>query len=238
MDAIPMDEQDYRGRIRILEDRTRVLEDELALEKARAEHWKRLYLEAGQRRFGKSSEAAGQLGLNLFDEAELESLADAQEHTEAPLDEQKVRSYVRRASRNRSLTVGADTPVVDIEHGGTAPECSCGATMEKSGEFVRETIAVIPAAMVVVRHHHPRYSCPACLGEPAERRSVTVGEDASVLVGTVCDPTLLATVVVDKMRYGLPLYRQEQRMAQLGMDVSRQAMSGWMMLAGSALEPL
>jgi transposase len=233
-----MDEQNYRGRIRVLEDRNQALEDELALEKARAEHWKRLYLEASQRRFGKSSEVAGQLGLNLFDEAELESLADAQEHTEAPLDEQKVRSYTRRASRNRSLTVGADTPVVDIEHGGTAPACPCGSTMEKSGEFIRETIAVIPATKVVVRHRYPQYSCPACLGEPGERRVVTVGEDPSVLGGTICDPTLLATVVVDKMRYGLPLYRQEQRMAQLGMDVSRQAMSGWMMLAGSALEPL
>ena len=62
-----MDEQRYKDRIQ-------ALEDELALEKARAEHWRSLYLSANQKRFGRSIESSHQLGLDLFDEAELENL--------------------------------------------------------------------------------------------------------------------------------------------------------------------
>jgi hypothetical protein len=70
-----MDEQQYKDRIQ-------ALEDELALERARAEHWKSLYLAANQKRFGKSIENSHQLGLDLFDEAEAEVLCDAIENTE------------------------------------------------------------------------------------------------------------------------------------------------------------
>jgi galactokinase len=70
-----MDEQQYKDRIQ-------ALEDELALEKTRAEHWRSLYLSANQKRFGRSIEGSHQMGLDLFDEAELENLCDALENTE------------------------------------------------------------------------------------------------------------------------------------------------------------
>jgi len=226
-----MDEQQYKDRIQ-------ALEDELALERARAEHWKSLYLAANQKRFGKSIENSHQLGLDLFDEAEAEVLCDAIENTEGQLTEQKVRSYTRRASHNRMLTLEASTPVVDIHHDAQAPKCSCESTMVRCGEFVRDTLSVIPASKVIVRHHYPRFECANCLPEPGQSAKVVVCNDDSVLAGTVCDPSLLATIVTDKMQFGLPLYRQEQKLLQEQRGLSRQAMSGWMMLAGGALENL
>lgn len=237
--------QQYQDRIQALEDRNQVLkdrnralEDELASEKANAERWKELYFSFRQQRFGKSAECAQQLGANLFDEAELENLTDAVSHSDGEVTEQQVHTYTRRASRNRVLTAAADTPVVDIRHDGDAPICACGAAMRECGEFVRDTLSIVPATRVVVRHHYPQYACCACLGEPGEQRTVTVSPDASVLGGTVCDPALLATIVTDKMQFGLPLYRQEQKLLAPEGALSRQAMSNWMMLAGTALEPL
>jgi len=226
-----VDEQRYKDRIQ-------ALEDELALEKARAEHWKSLYLAANQKLFGKSIESSHQLGVDLFDEAELENLSDAIENTEGQVTEQKVRSYTRSASRSRLLTLDPSTPVVDIHHDAQAPVCSCESTMSRCGEFVRDTLSVIPASKVIVRHHYPRFECANCLPEPGQSAKAVVCNDNSVLTGTVCDPSLLATIVTDKMQFGLPLYRQEQKLLQDQRGLSRQAMSGWMMLAGGALEPL
>ena len=64
---------------------------------------------------------------------------------------------------------------------------------------------------VVVRHLYPQYRCANCLGEEGESQTLTVGEDASLVKGTVCEPSLFASIVTDKMAYGLPLYRQQQR---------------------------
>ena len=226
-----MDEQHYKNRIQ-------ALEDELALERARTEHWKKLYLLANQKRYGKSIESSHQLGIGLFDEAELENLCDALENTEGPPTEQKVRSYTRRASRSRMLTLDPATPVVDIHHQAQTPVCSCESVMVRCGEFVRDTLSVIPASRVIVRHHYPKFECTNCLPEPGRNAKLVVCNDNSVLTGTVCDPSLLATIVTDKMQFGLPLYRQEQKLVQEQRGLSRQVMSGWMMLAGGALENL
>ena len=226
-----MDEQRYKDRIQ-------ALEDELALEKARAEHWRSLYLSANQKRFGRSIESSHQLGLDLFDEAELENLCDALGNTEGQPTELKVKAYTRRSSQSRMLTLDPSTPVVDIHHDARAPVCGCESTMRPSGEFVRDTLSLVPASTVIVRHHYPRFECPNCLPEPGQSAKTVVRNDNSVLAGTVCDPSLLATIVTDKMQFGLPLYRQEQKLLQEQRGLSRQAMSGWMMLAGKALENL
>ena len=59
-----------------------------------------------------------------------------------------------------------------------------------------------------------------------------------VLKETICEPSLLCGIVSDKMAYGLPLYRQQQRFSQLGVELSRQVMRGWMMGAAGELSPL
>lgn len=59
-----------------------------------------------------------------------------------------------------------------------------------------------------------------------------------MLKETICEPSLLCGIVSDKMAYGLPLYRQQQRFSQLGVELSRQVMRGWMMGAAGELSPL
>lgn len=235
--TLKKDNQSLLVRNQNLEVRNQALEDELALEKARSEHFKNLFLNSRQKQYGKSSEASEQLNLNLFDEAELENLIDVIDNTEGEVTEQKVRSFTRRVGRSRILKVDPNTPIVDINHDGEAPECECGSNMEQVGEFTRDTLAVIPATKVIVRHHYPQFRCSNCLGEENEEQLVTVSDD-SLLSGTICDSSLLATVVVDKMQYSLPLYRQEQRFASMGIDLSRQVMSGWMMNVAHQLKPL
>jgi transposase len=61
---------------------------------------------------------------------------------------------------------------------------------------------------------------------------------ASVIPGSYADVSLLAGMLVDKLRYHLPLYRQHQRMAAAGIRLSRTALTSWVHRAGELLEPV
>lgn len=52
---------------------------------------------------------------------------------------------------------------------------------------------------------------------------------------TMAAPSLLAHVISDKFCDGLPLYRQEDRFARLGIDIDRGLMSKWLEDAGATL---
>ena len=60
----------------------------------------------------------------------------------------------------------------------------------------------------------------------------------SVLPGSYVDVSLLAGMIVDKLRYHLPLYRQHQRLAAAGITVSRSSLSNWVHEAIGLLEPI
>lgn len=168
----------------------------------------------------------------------MENTVEVLQHSGAEVTSHTVRTYTRRVNRNRTLTIDATTPIVEIIHSGVAPVCSCGSEMVKVGSFSRDALAVVPATKVVVRHVYPQYRCANCLGEEGEGHTRTVGEDSSLLQGTVCEPSLLSRIVTDKIAYGLPLYRQQQRFSFLGVTLSRQVMSGWMMGVAKELTPL
>jgi ABC-type multidrug transport system ATPase subunit len=112
----------------VLQDRAAVLEDELQSKTVEVEHWKRLYLSATQKLYGKKSEAAISGQLVFFDEAENENTIDVLEHTDSDeqLTQNKATGSTKRLNRSRLLTCDADTPVVEFNHEGTAPFCQCG----------------------------------------------------------------------------------------------------------------
>jgi len=231
----------FRGKITRLNIKIDILENELNEKDAEIDRWKHLYLAANQKQYGKSSEAAEQLQLNLLDEAELENLNDVIEHTEGEITEQKVKSYTRKVSQNRTLTLPANTPIVDIHHDGLEdPTCSrCESSLKEVSEFTQDTVTFIPATYMIVRHHYPQYRCNNCEPETKDEEGLITSPSTSLLNGTICDPSLLAQIVTDKMHYGLPLYRQEKKLRLDGEQfISRQAQSSWMMYVAKNLSGL
>jgi transposase len=224
-----------------LQQKENLLQHTISEKDAEIDRWKHLYLASNQKIYGKSSEAAEHLQLNLLDEAELENLNDVIEHTEGEITEQKVKTYTRRVSQNRTLTLPATTPVIDITHDGIeAAYCSrCDSSLKEVGEFTQDTVTFIPATYMIVRHHYPQYRCTNCEPETKEEEGLITAPSTSLLSGTICDPSLLAQIVTDKMHYGLPLYRQEKKLTLDGDQfISRQAQSSWMMYVARKLEGL
>ncbi len=61
---------------------------------------------------------------------------------------------------------------------------------------------------------------------------------SAVLERCLADVSLLANLVVDKIRYHLPLYRQHQRMAAAGVHLSRATLTNWFHGTAELLVPI
>ncbi|MFT7530931.1 MAG: transposase [Gammaproteobacteria bacterium] len=55
---------------------------------------------------------------------------------------------------------------------------------------------------------------------------------------SLASPGLLAHVTVSKYQDALPLYRQEQILQRIGVDISRATLANWMIRTGTLIQPL
>ena len=95
-------------------------------------------------------------------------------------------------------------------------------------------LAVKPAEYYVKVFVTPRYADPA---DPS-RGVLTAGAPDFAIPGGTFDESFLAEVVVNKVALHLPLYRQEERLHNLGIEVSRQTLSRLYIAAAEVLRPL
>jgi len=172
---------------------------------------------------------------HLFDEAE--RTAEAAEPTS--FEQVFVPAHAR--GRGGRKPIPADLPRVEVLH--DIPEadktCACGHALARFGEEVSEKIDIVPARVQVLRHVRPKYACPVCEGAEDDGPTVKTAPMPPQLIpqGIVSAGTL-AHVVVAKYADGLPLYRQEQQLARLGVDISRGTLAGWVVRAARACKPL
>jgi transposase len=112
-------------------------------------------------------------------------------------------------------------------------QCSCGCVLSKIGEDVSEQLDVMPAQIYVKRHRRFKYACKSC------QETVKIAPvQNQAIPKTMAAPGLLAHVAVMKFDDHLPLYRQSEIWARLGVELSRATLSSWVLKQGRALEPL
>jgi transposase len=185
---------------------------------------------AQQRRFGASSERTEvpeQLG--LFDEAEV--LADEPESTQVAAHTRK-----KRKGKREELYENLQTEQVVHELPEDQRICSiCGGPLHVCGhEVIQREVKVIPAQVMAVEHVQTVYGCRKCEQDPDLDAAPIVKADvpAPVIPGSgIASPSLLAFILCNKYVLGLPLYRQEQELARLGLHISRQTMANWAVFA-------
>lgn len=71
-----------------------------------------------------------------------------------------------------------------------------------------------------------------------DKELITPAMPPQVLDNSIADVSLLAGLLVDKFLYHLPLYRQHQRMTQMGITVSRASLTHWVKRAIELLRPI
>lgn len=179
------------------------------------------------KKFGSSSEkiALGQLSLEFFDEAEKESNLHAAE----PTVEQVTKTKKPKKSRTENIS-NLETEIIEY----TLPESelicpNCNTPLKKMSEESRETIKLYKK---VIRSLEKRfiYSCPKC--------NLVVKADMPKLPieGSLASSSTLAQVIVDKYANGIPLYRQSADYTRIGLSLSRQTLSNWMLKSSDLLD--
>lgn len=121
-------------------------------------------------------------------------------------------------------------------HETIAPEDTncpcCRAPMHVIGEETCERLDVIPAQYQVIVTHRPKLACRACekiVEAPAPEHLIKSGIPTEAMV---------ASVLVAKYGWHLPLYRQAKMLAVAGIDLDRSTLAFWVGYAAAELTPL
>ena len=155
---------------------------------------------------------------------------------EEDLREIEIKSHTRtlRAKRVVSST-SASTPTYSIYHYDehTPNEITLGGiTYTRDGEAVINQAAIIPAKLIVEKHHHPRYVSKKVDAKPIyptlDSKLSKIGLSASFVANTI----------IQKYDDHLPLYRQEEIYKRQGFNFSRQRMAASVVNYYEQLMPL
>jgi len=196
--------------------------------------WFEEHFRLGQyKQFGASSEKTKQESLHpsLFNELEVVAEPTAAEPTLEKI------TYHRRKEKGRREVQLENLPVETIEYRLPVEEqvCTCcGNALHEMSTEVRQELKIVPAQVKVVKHVRSVYACRHCQQNELQTPVITTPMPAPVLPGSLVSPSAMAFIMTSKYADGLPLYRQEQQMARLGVELSRQTLSNWM-LKGSVL---
>jgi transposase len=108
----------------------------------------------------------------------------------------------------------------------------CKNPMHVIGEETSERLDVIPAQYRVIVTHRPRLACRACekiVEAPAPEHLIKSGLPTEAMV---------ASGLVAKYGWHLPLYRQAKMLASQGIDLDRSTLAFWVGYAAAELMPL
>jgi transposase len=178
-----------------------------------------------EKMFGSSSEktADGQLSFGFFDEAERESNLKAEEPSIERVTKKK------RTSRTENLS-HLETEVTEYTIPDDKLLCpECNTPLKKITDETRETIKLYKR---VIRHLEKRavYACPKC--------ELVIKADMPKLPieGSLADASALAQVIVDKFANHMPLNRQSADFERVGLSLSRQTLSNWILKSSDLLD--
>ena len=175
--------------------------------------------------------------LSLFDESEL---VQAETEEETPEPEEIIVAAHKRKKRGRK-PLPENLPRIEIIHDLPDDEkiCDCGCELSKIGEEVSEKLDIIPAKIQVERHIRIKYACKNCEGVESKKGAVTTAPMPPQLIPRgIVTPGLLSHILISKFEDALPYYRQEKMFKRIGVELSRQTMASWAIIAARKLTPL
>ena len=113
-----------------------------------------------------------------------------------------------------------------------APICdTCGELMKDDGEEITTKLVWHPGSFELIRYHERRYVCPRC-DEKSFKNNIDIFND------NLASPSFVSNIINYKYNYAIPLYRQEEIYARIGVPISRVSLSKYVLLAAEALAPL
>ena len=182
------------------------------------------------RQFGNKSEKSSAEQINIFNEAELPknvesiSAADAEIH---------IAAHTRKSSGRKALPVGLPREQRVYDLPTEEKTCICGHELTHIKDEKSEQLEIIPAKVYVIEHVRKKYACKNC--EEIIKNSPM---PAQPIPRSIAGPGLLSHVIVSKFQDHLPLYRQEQMLRRIGIDIPRSTLCLWIIRSHELLKPM
>jgi len=215
-------------------DAERIEKAKLAAERDRLqslyEHVHHLLRKANDHRFGARNERLERLPADQLQLA-LEDIEASLAKTEAA-EEKKEPRLPRTPTRKR----GALPKHLPRIHEAVAPPSSkcpcCSAPMHMIGEETSERLDVVPAQYRVIVTHRPKFACRTC------EKVVQENAPEHLIKSGLPTEAMVASVIVAKYGWHLPLYRQAKMLSMQGIDIDRSTLAFWVGYAAAELAPL
>ena len=171
--------------------------------------------------FGRSSEKLDQDQLHLaFEDIEQAIAATEADDDKSDPIRAAARAEKRRANRG-SLPAHLPRLHVTIEPDDTSCPC-CRTPMHVIGEETSQRLDVIPAQFRVLVTRRPKYACRTC-----EQAVIQAPAPERLIKGGLPTEAMVASVLVAKYAWHLPLYRQAQMLGAQGIDIKRAVLAFW-----------
>jgi len=124
-----------------------------------------------------------------------------------------------------------DNPIPVPSQQRPCPEC--GGERACIGHDITEVAELRPATVIVRRDIREKLSCKNCDGEIVR---APLGD--KVVTGGRLGPRLVAELLVDKYSDGLPLHRQKERFARMGLDLPVSTLADQVTWSTDLLRPV
>lgn len=117
---------------------------------------------------------------------------------------------------------------------GERPCPECSNERRCIGHEITETLELVPAKVVVQRHHREKLVCDAC----ETPHFVRAPRQDRVMEGGLFGSALVGQLLVDKYRDCLPLHRQRERFRRMGVDLAVSTLADQVARGAELLQPL
>lgn len=204
-------------------------EQEIDKLKNEVEYLKSIILNKNKKIFGKSSEKFEYNQLSIFNEAEVEATCDP---GKAEIEQEEIK-YTRSkpSKKNGKKDTLANLKRVVIHHKLEDGEKDCGncsGEMECIGTSSKEIVKYKPAELTVEEHITYTYACKEkCEDNQGKTNIISTKAPNTLLHKSMASNEILSHVIALKYIYALPLHRQESYFKMLGLPLSRQTLSNW-----------
>ena len=186
-----------------------------------ADEVERLYemlAELKRSKFGVKSERWESDEQLVFNEVEFFS-----KQPEPASDEQKtVSGHTKKRGHRKPLSAELDREVIVVELPQAEQFAEDGLTpLKVIGYEISEKLIYEPSKTKVIEYHRAKY------GVDSGDYEKTAPPVPSIIAKGIATPELVASIITQKYAYGMPLYRQEEMFAEMGVHLPRQTMARW-----------
>lgn len=227
-ESLKIEVESLRTRVEKDQERLKHYEDEVS-------RLQEMLLDLKRNRFGKKSERWESSEQMVFNEAEALAARPASnedEDSEERSDEIEVKAHKKKRGHRRALPAELEREEKLIELPAEERFTEDGIPLKVIGYETSEKLSYEPSKTKVIVIKRAKYGVDT--GDYVKTAEPT----PSIIPKGIATSELLASVVVAKYGYGLPLYRQEYKFEQMGIDLTRQTMARWVVKCAEACVPV